>query len=174
MLHLRFRAVAGQNARVSAKQVILLKDNIVQQGLEVLPSSPVVLIQQFAAIALHLGGIGSQRRRNRDGDTLDRADVSLAPDLHGTIFDHDVGPDKRIGRLQVRLQRQAKDRSIQRIDSDLAVIAGKSLESTVPVISTNTAELHPVMRLLSGNRIMKDRLRTGRGLLPMAPDELAM
>jgi hypothetical protein len=125
--------------------VILLENIIVQKGLQVLLIGVAVLFKDRATVTLRPGGIGKERRCNRERNALYRTYIGFAAYLHGTIFDQDVGPEKRIGWLQVCLKSQAKDGAGDRIDGDLSVIAGKLLEDTAPAIGRDTAELYIVM-----------------------------
>src|ERR1035437_8380207 len=114
------------------------------------------------------------RRRDRHGNALDGTNIGLAPNLHGAVFDQNVGAEQRIRRLEVCLQRQAKNCSICRIDVYLSVIAGILPKNSVPVPLRDTAILYLVMRLVPGNNKAVDRYWSCRALLPVTPREFAL
>ncbi len=167
-------SIARENSSLDPEHMILPESNIVQQSLQVFSIKVPVLVQQFAAITLHLESVGRQRGRKRDRDTLQRADIRLAANRHRSIFDHDVGPDQRVGGGHICFQSQTKYCSIFWIDGNLSVISGKTTKDFFSTFPDYTAERNFVVRFLPRHRKLKDRNWPSLALFPMAPCQIAL
>ncbi len=168
----RIRLIPCNDARVGAEDVVVDECRFAHCCLQRLD----LVRKRIVIHRIQLHGLSHRRR-----DAAQRADVLLAADLHGAVFDHDCRFAHGIRRTKICLHNDAQNCPGCRIDRHRAVV---SHDASIRLqvcnrscgLMRNAAIVDLIVRLLFQNVEAEDRDGLGWPLLtflPMAPLQAA-